>query len=205
MLRGLLVLLVGFVAANPKDGIMLECETTVPVGDGKLVIELWPWAAPTGVGRIVDMAKSGFFEDLPFFRAIAGFLIQFGISTDAAKQSTFNQKGNIKDDFPNPAVPFTDGIISFAGYGKDSRSTHLFLTLGNQPNLGRSPWEVPVGKVITGLDVMHGIYTGYGDKVNQNQLQPSNAGAKAYLDQFPKLDRFKSCTVKGDGEHRVEL
>jgi hypothetical protein len=55
----------------------------------------------------------------------------------------------------------------FAGYGKDSRSTHVFFTLGSQPGLGRSPWEVPVGKVTSGLDVMHGIYTGYGDRVDQ--------------------------------------
>ena len=70
----------------------------------------------------------------------------------------------------------------YAGYGKDSRGTHLFLTLGNQPGLGKSPWEVPVGKVISGLDVMHGIYTGYGDKVchlNSRGLTPSSTGIRA--------------------------
>ena len=125
-------------------------------------------------------------------RAIPNFLIQFGISTDAAVQRKWNGMGNIKDD-PHSETPFTDGIVSFAGYGTDSRSTHLFLTLGKQPGLGRSPWEVPVGKVVKGLDVMHGIYTGYGDKVDQGRLH--GAGGPAYLGQFPKLDRFKSCRM----------
>ena len=80
-------------------------------------------------------------------RAIPGFLIQFGISPDAEVQRRWNAKGNIADDPPS-TVPFTDGIVSFAGYGKGSRSTHLFLTLGNQPGLGKSAWEVPVGKVV---------------------------------------------------------
>jgi len=118
-------------------------------------------------------------------------------------QQKWNQAGNIDDDTPS-SIPFTDGIVSYAGYGKNSRSTHLFLTLGKQSGLGRSPWEVPIGKVVEGLDVMHGIYTGYGDAVNQNRLQPTNRGAKAYLESFPKLDRFKRCSVLDPG-HQVEL
>ena len=62
------------------------------------------------------------------------FLVQFGISTSAEKQRHWQSQGNIRDD-PRPAgVPFTDGILSFAGYGTDSRSTHLFITLGSQPS-----------------------------------------------------------------------
>ena len=93
--------------------------------------------------------------------------------------------------------------MSFAGYGKDSRSTHLFLTLGQQPGLGKSPWEVPVGKVVGGLEVLHGIFTGYGDGVNQGRLNPRDSGAAAYLAKFPKLDRFNSCRLERAGS--VEL
>ena len=86
-----------------------------------------------------------------------------------------------------------------------SRAQHLFLTLGNQPGLGRSAWEVPVGKLVdqSSLDVMHGIYTGYGDRVDQGRLQPNNPKAKEYLEGFPKLSRFKKCRVERKGS--VEL
>ena len=180
------------------------CDTTVPVGDGKITIELWPKSAPHGVTRLSSLVKDGFFTDLPFFRAIPNFLIQFGISPDAAMMNKWNSAGNIEDD-PHSTVPFTDGIVSYAGYGPNSRSTHLFLTLGNQPGLGKSPWEVPVGKVVKGLDVMKGIYTGYGDKVDQGRLNPQRKDAKAYLASFPRLDRFKGCKLIEGQEHQVEL
>ena len=61
---------------------------------------------------------------------------------------------------------------------------------------------MPVGRVVRGLDVMHHIYTGYGDKVNQGSLDPSRAGAAEYLTRFPKLDRIKTCVVEAG---RVEL
>ena len=203
MLRSMaLLLLLRDVAGGSPD--RLVCDTTVAVGDGKITIELWDHVAPIGAKRLAEMAEDGFFTDLPFFRAIPNFLIQFGISPDAATQQRWNAKGNIADD-PHSSIPFTDGIVSYAGYGKDSRSTHLFLTLGTQSGLGRSPWEVPVGKVVSGIEVMHAIFTGYGDKVNQNRLQPTSAGAAAYLAGFPKLDRFKGCTVERGGGANVEL
>ena len=179
-------------ATRVSAGRHIECETTVAVGDGKLVIELWEETAPIGVERFVALVEDGFFTDLPFFRAIPRFLIQFGVSMDTAMQAKWNAKGDIKDD-QHSDIPFTDGIVSYAGYGKGSRSTHLFLTLGDQPGLGKSPWEVPVGKVIRGLDVMHGIYTGYGDGVDQGRLH--GPAGKKYLDKFPRLDRFKACRV----------
>ena len=188
------LLLAGSAAATTRS---LVCDTTVKAGDGQLTIELWDQTAPVGVQRLLDMVNDGFFDDLPFFRAIPNFLIQFGISPDADVQNKWNRNGNIPDD-PASTIPFTDGIVSYAGYGKNSRSTHLFLTLGNQPGLGKSPWEVPVGKVTKGLDVLHGIYTGYGDGVNQGRLQ--GVQGKAYLEKFPLLDRFKGCkVVEGEG------
>lgn len=167
------------------------------MGDGRIVIDVWEKTAPIGAQRLLEMVNDGFFTDLPFFRAIPRFLVQFGISPTVEMQNKWQAKGNIADDPHPPNLPFTDGIVSYAGYGKDSRSTHLFLTLGDQPGLGRSAWEVPVGKVVQGLDVMHGIYSGYGDAVNQGRLH-GKQGAE-YLKQFPKLDRFKNCAVAEGG------
>lgn len=198
MIATVLFFLASAHAAAPIPRVV--CETTVAVGDGELHIDLWQDVAPNGVKRLIELVDDGFFTNLPFFRAIPNFLIQFGISTDVEKQAKWERAGNIKDDpHPSPgSLPFTDGIVSYAGYGANSRSTHLFLTLGTQSGLGRSPWEVPVGKVTKGLDVMHAIYTGYGDGVNQGMLNPRDPHAKEYLEKFPKLDRFKSCKMVRD-------
>ena len=146
-----------------------------------------------GAQRFEELVQSGFMNGLPMFRAIPNFLIQFGIQPDHELHMKWEAAGNIKDDPPSK-IPFTDGILSYAGYGKDSRGTHLFMALGNQPGLGKSPWEVPVGKVVKGLDVMHAVYTGYGDQVQQGSLR--GPGGKQYLSKFPRLDSFRKCVVQ---------
>ena len=104
------------------------------VGDGNFTIALRPDWAPHGVKRVVAMAERDFFTDLPFFRILSGFLIQFGISPDRIKNEYWRAQGTIQDDTPI-GVPFTDGVVSFAGYSKDSRTTHLLCA----PVLAPSP------------------------------------------------------------------
>jgi hypothetical protein len=43
---------------------------------GRLDIDLAPDWSPHGVQRVMDMASSGFFQDIAFFRAVPGFLVQ---------------------------------------------------------------------------------------------------------------------------------
>lgn len=187
-----LMVLVGAAPANRTPRIV--CDTTVQVGEGRITIALWPHTAPIGVQRFLDLTNSGFFTQLPLFRAVPRFLCQFGISMNKTRTQEWAAKGAVKDDPPS-AVPFTEGIVSFAGYGKNSRTTHLFITLGKRvPHLGKAPWEVPVGRVVSGFDVMRGIYTGYGDQLNQGKLHGPNRSR--YLSQFPKLDYFKKCFVE---------
>jgi cyclophilin family peptidyl-prolyl cis-trans isomerase len=47
-----------------------------------LSIALEPASAPVGVGHFQDLVKAGFYEGCPVFRAIPGFVAQFGISPD---------------------------------------------------------------------------------------------------------------------------
>ena len=126
-------LLVGAVAGVRGD-MHLVCETSVQTGDGRFTIELHPDWGPLGVRRVVKMHDEGFFDGLPFFRVLPGFLIQFGITPDVTKHRKLQALGNVPDDERHDEAPdFEDGIVSFAGYGPDSRSTHLFITLGDQP------------------------------------------------------------------------
>ena len=80
LLGRLFITLACALGAHGSPPKRLVCETTVQSGDGILEIELWPAVAPHGVQRAVELVEDGFFNDLPFFRAIQGFLIQFGIS-----------------------------------------------------------------------------------------------------------------------------
>ena len=188
------------------------------MGDGNFTIALRPDWAPHGVERVVAMAERGFFTDLPFFRVLSGFLIQFGISPDRIKNEYWRAQGTIKDDTPI-GVPFTDGVVSFAGYSTDSRTTHLLcapalspprlpsppphrrprprsITMGDQSaGLGKRPWEVAIGQLVGGKDVIAGIYSGYGDKLDQGRMQ--GPGAAEYIAGFPQMNRILGCSVRG--------
>lgn len=138
------------------------------------------------------MVHAGFFDNIPLFRVSPGFLVQFGISLDPAMNKRFGE--NIRDD-PSPGIPFRKGLMSFAGYGKDSRSTQVFISYEGVGHLGKptSPWETPFGEVTRGMEAVEAFYGGYKDNVDQGQL---HSKGKPYLDeQFPKLDYLQSCEL----------
>ena len=65
-----------------------------------------------------------------------------------------------KDDEKIPSRwggTFPKGAISYAGYGKDSRTTQLFFTYGAGV-VGGSPWEVPLGVVTEGYSNLEQLY-----------------------------------------------
>jgi cyclophilin family peptidyl-prolyl cis-trans isomerase len=161
-LRHLLFLLVAFAKAS----VRLKCNTTVDVDDGIIEVDLWPGTAAHGVRRIIDMAEDEFFSDLPFYNVLHN-MVTFGLQPNAAKQLEWNSKGDIPDDPMPPSNPFAEGLLCFSGdSGKrdDSRSTILFFTIGSEAKYlmanRKTPWEVPVGKVIRGLNVIKNIYAG---------------------------------------------
>lgn len=151
-----------------------------------------PSWSPIGARRFLKMVHAGFFTNIPLFRVAPGFLVQFGISLDPAMNTRFGE--NIRDD-PSPGIPFRKGIMSYAGYGKDSRSTQVFIGYEGCSGLGQpsSPWETPFGEVTKGMEVVDAFYGGYRDDIDQGKIY--NEG-KAYLDaNYPKLDYLKSCQL----------
>src|SRR5262245_19359718 len=49
---------------------------------GPFVIEVHRAWAPNGADRFYNLVKSGFYNDVRFFRVLAGFMAQFGINGD---------------------------------------------------------------------------------------------------------------------------
>ena len=85
--------------ATPRQ--RLRCKTTVAAGDGSFTIELRPDWAPKGVERVLALQKAGFFDDMPFFRAIKNFLIQFGLSPDRQKHTDWLRRAAAQPE-PEP-------------------------------------------------------------------------------------------------------
>merc|ERR1711934_270716 len=92
--------------------------------------------------RFVELVEAGHFDDTPLYRAVPGFLVQFGLNATERRHW-----GTIRDDGPGAPSQFQRGMLSFAGSGQHSRSTEMFISFGNAASLGKMPWETPFGVV----------------------------------------------------------
>ena len=180
-------------ALTAKAPDVFDVKFTTSVGD--FVVEAHRAWAPLGADRFYNLAKNGFFDNAAFFRVIAGFMAQFGIPAEPRIAKAW-YSANIKDD---PVKQSNGpGYVSFATSGPNSRTTQMFINLGDNSRLDKDGFA-PFGKVTEGMEVVRKIYSGYGEGApggnGPNQTAVTNQG-KAYLDKnFPKLDSVKSTTV----------
>ena len=156
--------------------------------------------SPIGVDRFYHLVSIGYYQDIAFFRAIKGFMVQFGIHSNPKVNAAW--KGNPILDEPVKASN-TTGTVSFAKGGPNTRTTQLFINTKDNKNLDAMGF-VPLGTVldmepnISGLDLVKSLYTGYGEGgprgKGPNQMYLQQQG-KAYLKQFPKLDYILSTRI----------
>ena len=181
------------LTAQAPDAFKAVFNTT----KGKITIEVTRSLAPNGADRFYNLAKSGYFTDIAFFRVVPGFMCQFGISGDPAV-STKWAGANIQDDPVKGSN--TRGTITYAmSSSPNSRSTQLFINFGNNTFLDGQGFA-PFGKVVDGMDVVDKIDSEYGDMPEMGGHGPDPgriaSDGNAYLKKdFPNLDYIKSVTV----------
>ena len=156
---------------------------------GDVVIEVHRAWAPLGADRFYNLVKAGFFNDAAFFRVLPGFVVQFGLNGNPAVNKAWADT-KFRDD----PVKETNkkGTITFATAGANTRTTQLFINLGENQRLDSMGFS-PFGTVTEGMDVVEKIYSGYGESPDQEKI--TNQG-KAYLSKnFPQMDSIKTAKV----------
>eukprot|EP00929_Paragymnodinium_shiwhaense_P025422 TRINITY_DN1537_c0_g1_i1.p1 TRINITY_DN1537_c0_g1~~TRINITY_DN1537_c0_g1_i1.p1 ORF type:complete len:722 (+),score=212.53 TRINITY_DN1537_c0_g1_i1:44-2209(+) len=176
------------------DFTIVACNTSV----GPLDLDIFRKWAPKGADHFVELVEDGWYDGIAMYRALANFLVQFGNNPDKTKFAKWGDK-NIADDPPRN-ISFKRGTISYAGYENNSRSTEVFIALDENPGLGASPWETPIGQVSKdSLALLDKIFTGYGDGPPDGKGPDTEMLARegdAYLQKnFPNLTRIYSCKV----------
>jgi peptidyl-prolyl cis-trans isomerase A (cyclophilin A) len=165
---------------------------------GDFVVQVTRAWAPHGADRFYNLVKNGFFTDASFFRYVPGFIVQFGMAADPKVTQAW-QSANIPDDPLKHSN--TAGTIVFANAGPNTRTTQLFINLADtSSNLDHQPGFSPFGEVVQGMDVVKGLYSGYGEGSDMGGKGPTQgritAEGKPYLDKsFPKLDSIKTATI----------
>jgi peptidyl-prolyl cis-trans isomerase A (cyclophilin A) len=160
---------------------------------GDFVVRVHRAWAPRGADRFYNLVKNGFFDGVKFFRVVPPFVVQFGIHGDPAVAAAW-QTATIRDD---PVVQHnTRGTITFATAGPDSRTTQVFINLGDNSSLD-SQGFAPFGAVVSGMKVVDSLYSGYGERPTGDQ-SAITAGGNAYLEKtYPKLDAIETATIVG--------
>ncbi len=173
------------------ESFKVKFETT----KGNFTVEVTRSLSPNGADRFYNLARSGYFKDVAFFRVIPGFMCQFGIHGDP-KVSAAWREARIPDDTVKGSN--TRGAITFATGGPNTRTSQLFISFGDNSRLDRSGFS-PFGKVTEGMDVVDKINGEYGEGApggrgpEQGRIQMEG---NAYLKKdFPNLDYIKSTTV----------
>jgi len=163
---------------------------------GTFVIEVHRDWAPNGADRFYNLVKNGFYDDARFFRVISGFMVQFGISGNPDVSAVWRES-TIPDDPVKQSN--TRGMVSFATAGPNTRTTQVFINFGDNSSLD-SQGFAPFGQVVSGMNVVDSIYSGYGEGAprgrgpDQGRIQTEG---NAYLvEKFPKLDYVKKATIE---------
>lgn len=180
--------------ATAKAPDLFKAKFTTTKGD--FVIEVHRDWSPNGADRFYNLVQMGFYDDTRFFRAVDGFMVQWGISGDP-QVSTRWMNASI------PADPVkqsnTRGMVTFAQRDANTRTTQVFINYidGNSRLDGMG--FPPFGKVVSGMDIVDSLYKGYGEGApggNGPSQQSIQITGNAYLDaNFPKLDGVKHAEI----------
>jgi peptidylprolyl isomerase len=130
--------------ADPQN--MLVIDTT----QGRVIIKLRTDLAPKHAERLKQLARDGYYNNVPFHRVMAGFMAQTGDGQN------FNGTGHSK--YPNlqsefSQVPFKRGVVGMArASDPNSANSQFFICFGDASFLNGQ--YTVVGDVVSGMNVV---------------------------------------------------
>jgi peptidyl-prolyl cis-trans isomerase A (cyclophilin A) len=166
---------------------------------GRIVLACTRAWAPFGADRFYTLVGRGYYDDAALFRVVKGKWAQFGISGTPAVAQTWRTR-TIPDD-PFVGQSNVKGTVAFAFANANGRTTQVFFNLvDNSATHDKEPFVV-FGKVVEGLEVMDGLYDGYGESalggIRAGKQDPLFQQGNAYLKaNFPKLDYIRTARVE---------
>lgn len=194
LLLAILFALPLFHPSHAPDVFRTRIDTTA----GSFVIETHRDWSPNGADRFYKLVREHYYDNSRFFRVVPGHWVQFGIAGNPQVALAWRHK-TIPDD--TLKVHNKPGYIAFSNTGPDTRSTQVYINLGDNSALNDSqPAFAPFGKVIEGWDVVQKLYSVYGEHSGSGMRAAHQdkifEGGNAYMDkEFPKLDHLIRATI----------
>jgi len=189
----MLLAIVAFTGASSPPASRGSAPATFRVlldtSKGPVVIVVDRHLAPHGAQRFYELVKAKYFDGARFYRVVPGFVVQWGAAANPAVTKKWSS--NIPDDPPKASN--TRGMVTFAASSEpNTRSTHLFINLGNNARLDGMGFA-PIGRVTSGMPNVDHIYSGYGEQPDQGMI--AEQGNVYLKKEFPKLDYIKTARI----------
>jgi len=142
--------------ADEAAGSGLDAENTLhlELKGGRVVIQLFPDAAPNHVARIKELARQGFYDGIVFHRVIEGFMAQTG---DPTGTGTGGSGQRLAAEFNS--IRHERGTCSMArAQSPDSADSQFFICFGRASHLDGqyTAW----GQVVSGMEHVDAIKKG---------------------------------------------
>jgi len=153
--------------------------------------------SPVAVDRVWALAGMQYWEGSRIYRVNDRY-VQWGYSGQPALDAEWVRSGIPDEPTRSSNVR---GSVSFARGGPGSRSTILFINRGDNSNLDQLAWNgvvgfPPVGRVVSGMEAVDRLYSGYGDDPMQWEDSIAARG-NAFLDsEYPLLDSITGVSVR---------
>ena len=139
------------IAQPLPAGLDKQNTIVIDTTKGRIVIKLRTDIAPKHAERLKQLAREGFYNNVPFHRVMDGFMAQTGDGQN------FNGTGgskypNLKQEFSS--TPFKRGIVGMARRGDsvDTANSQFFITFGDASFLNNQ--YTVIGEVVQGMDVV---------------------------------------------------
>ena len=179
-------------ATPALDPAPAQFQVRLETSKGPIVIAVQRDLSPNGVDRFYHLVETGYYDDVRFFRVVPGFVVQFGMHGDSARNAEWADNGLI--DEPVKATNKRGTITYAKSVMPNSRSSQLFINLADNAMLDQQGFA-PFGEVVQGMDVVEKLYSGYADQPTNRQGEIA-AGGNAFLQkEYPRLDYIRTAKV----------
>jgi cyclophilin family peptidyl-prolyl cis-trans isomerase len=159
---------------------------------GDFVVRCERAHAPNGSDRFYNLIRLGYYDDVRFHRVIPNYIVQWGLNGDPAVNAAWLH-AQFEDD-----AKYGSNVRGTFAFARDTApgtsNTQIYVNLRDNTRNDSNPFAV-FGQVISGMEVLDSLYSGYGERsgsgVRQRRQGKIVSGGNAYLDsEFPRLDHL---------------
>jgi cyclophilin family peptidyl-prolyl cis-trans isomerase len=143
-------------SACPSQGInpLKQYIATLNTVRGDVVLQLYPDKAPLAVSNFIFLARNGWYDRIPFYRALPGQLVMTG---DPSGTGYGNPGYLFETEIIAGLTLDRPGILAMDNNGPNTNGSRFFITLAPAPQLDGQ--YTIFGQVLSGLDILSSLTT----------------------------------------------